>query len=146
MVKVFTYKCIASLIALLLFISSSGLTLDVHYCGDQIYDYTFLGIAESCQADMNADNEQPLQFKSDGCCGFGKYKIETDNDYNPSSFDLDVKQELSDFILPTFDYNLKVSPQKSVHNTVLKYKPPLIERDILILFQSFRIWFINVYR
>lgn len=87
MVHKFPYRLSSLLMAVFILISSTGMSLNIHYCGDELYDYTFIGQADSCKVDDSNKNNHSSKIKDAGCCSFDHFKIETSDNYKFSDFD-----------------------------------------------------------
>ena len=90
MVHKIPYRISSLLLALFIFISSAGISLNMHYCGDELYDYSLIGQTKSCKADNSIDNSNSLKLNDAGCCSFDHFKIETSQDYKFSDFDIEA--------------------------------------------------------
>ena len=53
-----TYRLIALMMAFLMFFTSAGFTMDMHYCGGELKSVSFFGKAKTCH-DMAGENETP---------------------------------------------------------------------------------------
>jgi len=155
-----TYKIIALTLAFLMFFTSFGFSLDIHYCQNEIQSYSVIGKAKSCDklADHNCDHasqkchkatsdDQNLSYDhskiSDKecdkeCCQNRSFHVENlDEDSLSSinsSFDLNQMQFVLAYVYSL--YNVSVFKGNAVSN-FSTYSPPLIEKDIQLLFQSF---------
>ena len=45
----FSYRALAMFMAFLMFSSSIGFSMDIHYCGDELKSFSFFGDAEACE-------------------------------------------------------------------------------------------------
>ena len=74
--------------AFIILLSSLGYSLDVHYCGDEIFEISVLGDITSCQEKDQGDINQEKITKK-GCCDLEHMSLETSSQYQLSSFDVD---------------------------------------------------------
>ena len=89
MIKTKTYKIISLLMAMMIFMSSLGYSLDIHYCGGEFFDFSILGNVKSCQKiDTDTSKEK---FINKSCCDLKQFKIETAKSFEQSSSDLIVQ-------------------------------------------------------
>ena len=89
MIKIKTYKIISLLMAMMIFMSSLGYNLDIHYCGGEFFDFSILGNVKSCQKiDTDTSKEK---FINRSCCDLKQFKIETAKSFEQSSSDLIVQ-------------------------------------------------------
>lgn len=138
--------------------SSIGFSLDVHFCGGHVESVGLFGAAPcEMEASMNqmddfdklppchqkkikeAQNESPKNgFNHGKCCHNENFDFEVSSDFEPlSTQNVDFFQVSAIIVYTAINLNLfepKLQP-KFYKN----YKPPLIDEDISILHQVFRI-------
>lgn len=141
-----TYKIFSVAIAILLFISSSGLTMDMHFCQGDFQRLNLFGKAKTCAEVMQSSKKCHSKTKGHQSCGIdGEHKGCCDN----KSFDLDMdfdSGEASPTVMTdaqiqfvkayVSSYFINLTSTPTLHN-YLKYYPPPLKRDISILFQTF---------
>ena len=118
-----------------------GFTFSTHYCGGFIHNKSLsIGVADlSCGME---NNEVTPCGKTDdsinnNCCQneFQEFKI-TDK-FQPATHEIDVDIQ---FVMAFVDsYIQLVSVEKEPYTKFLNYHPPLPDRDIPVLIQSFLI-------
>jgi hypothetical protein len=114
------------LLSLVLFISTTGLTIDKHYCGDNLVSVSLFGDAKSC-CDMDG-----------GCC-----HQETDSyiltvDYTNPVFNLSFDQDTDELPAQATVYTALLLPGFSnIDQSGLS--PPLSQRKILSALQNYRL-------
>ena len=137
--------------AFLLLLSSSAISMDVHFCQGKFKRANIFGKAKTCQ-EVNecllkcGKEVKSCQSKSScstdgehkGCCNNESFQLDFDFDaFDVVSSDISKiqKQFLTAF---TYTYVLNLVPSKDVSkfNT---YIPPPLEKDLSILFQVFRL-------
>lgn len=134
--------------ALLIFFSSSGLSIDIHYCKGKVKRLNLLGKAKSCsEVDQelshcyNSENENSscsVNGTHDGCCNNQSFKLDLDFDSGEilaTNF-TDIQDKL--VIAYVLSY-LKYSVPSTTLDNYRDYHPPPLERDIAVLFQVFRL-------
>jgi hypothetical protein len=84
MLKKFTH----TLLALVLFVVSTGMTISTHYCGGNVKDVSFLSAPQSC-CDI-----------PEGCCHDEAFTIKIEDDFSISSYTFDFNQV--EIVLPLF--------------------------------------------
>ena len=132
--------------ALLILVSSSGMSMDIHFCQDKIKRINLLGKAKSC-SEISQELSKCSHHKSNAIsCGMdGTHK----GCCNNKSFDLDLDFDSGEIIAEGFT-NTKIkfvqAAELSYLGTVIflsrsgnytDYHPPPLERDIAVLFQTF---------
>lgn len=138
----FIKKGIALLLVLLVLTSSSGLAIDAHYCKEKLANIAVWGSAKSCiqtpaqeKISDYSNHTGSSKITKKSCCGskkgFDKTEFTTDfpsqkiikhslNYYQGNSLKNDVKE------IKTFSTNAS-------------FKPPRFDKDILVIYQNFRI-------
>ena len=134
----------------LMLVSSTGISMDLHYCQGNLMGASFVGKAKSCQ-DKEASlachkkkkscqhsKEELSQSEKDACCQNRTVQVEADEtDKNITSFSPTDRQEFESVFVGikgvTLIVNLssKYSPQK--------YRPPPLTRNLPVLLQVFRL-------
>lgn len=144
-----------------MFFTSIGFSLDMHYCQDEIQSISVFGKAKSCDklANHHCDQTTRSCHKSNknnnsalsscdsqisgnecdrDCCHNKSIQLENldENSLSASYISLELNQIqfvlafVSSFYYPTIFKELRVTEFS-------KYRPPLIERDLQLLFQSY---------
>ena len=140
-------KFAALILASLILISSSGLTLDVHYCQGKVKRVNPFGKARTCAEMANLSgschgHQSSTHCSKDqdhgDCCNNEQVLLDWDFDHSDlvvnapqSTFDLDL-------VLPVVVDELNVEFDVFVDH-YRQYEPPLILKDFCVLFESFLI-------
>lgn len=127
--------------ALIVLLSTMSFTVDMHFCGDQLVDYSFVEPADHCA--MNASpsetsGESSVMEMEMECCTDLEIVMEGQDDLKISFDQLTLEQQT---FVYTFVYtyaNLFRGNDKSVIS-FKEYSPPPLIRDIQILDQTFLI-------
>lgn len=127
--------------ALMVLFSTLSFTVDMHYCGDMLVDYSFFEAADGCgmeanQPEMNYDNS--FMEMSMDCCTDLEIVMEGQDDLKISVDQLTFEQQI---FVTAFFYsyiNLFKGVDKDT-NSFNEYSPPPLIRDIQILDQTFLI-------
>lgn len=137
--------------ALMIFVSSVGITVDLHYCKGQFKTFSLFGKAKSCheigQGIKTCPHHKAMTEKQQvaekitedkGCCSNKTLYLQADNDKN---------SQIADVLLnPVQLYHFAIAFVVAFQNTVAlptgilsnhHYKPPLIHRDICVFFETF---------
>lgn len=132
-------KIISILLTILMLASSSGIAYAQHFCGEyEMLSEITLGEKDlSCGMVMeipNCDQEE----EEHSCCDNEYTTVDTDDIFNKSSFELDLDQDfvlafVSVFVLKSID-NFP-----SENQFFIDYSPPPLERDLLVLYETFLI-------
>lgn len=143
------YKRLLALsLACLMFVTASGMSLDIHFCGGHIASLSFFGEAETChdkalrqmstccakKASIEKQAERISTCKK-GCCDNATVFLKMDSDLIQPVFnsaEKTVEYSIREAIAFPKTGFTQVKPVSYLH-----YKPPLLDYDILILVQSF---------
>jgi hypothetical protein len=145
------YRIIALTLAGLMFFTSVGFSVDTHYCQGQLKSFSFFGNATPCHdmvdetpmkecprhEKMMAENEERSVDKKN-CCSNKTLYFHFDEDQQSQNVNLVVSQQLQQFVIAyvaVFLYNDFII--ESYAASYAHYKPPLVSRDIPVLFESF---------
>ena len=144
-----TYRFIALFMAFLMFFTSAGFAMDMHFCQGKLKSVSFFGKAQTCH-DMadntmkNCPHHKKMMAEKKGCsedkncCSNKTVHFQSDQDQQVQNFDFVVSKQLQQFVIAYVavfianDFNIEHEAIPFAH-----YKPPLIQRDIPILNQSF---------
>lgn len=133
------HRIISSFLALFMFISASGISLNIHYCGQELFDYAFFGHVTTCQK-KELPNSDNLSFINSSCCSFDNFKIDTSDSYKYSEFD---KVRTADLI-PILPLSVvKTKSEGYISLQIEKIHPPpanCLDNKIYARIQSFLIW------
>lgn len=138
MKSMISHRIISAFLAIFIFISSSGMSVNIHYCGEEVYDYAFLGKLDSCKDIVESDSEN-LMVKEAGCCSFDHFKIDTSDSYKFSEFD---KEAITHFDLSFTKIVSKTFIGNSIliHEDRIHLPPPNIKNNnIYLKIESFLI-------
>ncbi len=131
--------------ALLILISSTGFSMDVHFCQNQVAGISFFGKASCCKKEMNSKSCHSLQaknqdgIKKDKCCHDETLVIQkTDVDATGPQYITFNDIQLDFVAVPLGVYLNNYIEQLDVESFD-QYKPPLPDRDIQVLYQTFLI-------
>ena len=132
---------LSGLLAVFVLMSSISHSINFHICGGKIQSMAIFGQAKTCEehASICHHDENKAALEQKECCE--NATILLDSDKNVSKVTQKVAVEDFQFVfLPVRDLILQANPQISfAPATFLNYKPPLIERDITVLVQTFLI-------
>ncbi|MBF9254931.1 hypothetical protein I2I11_16630 [Pontibacter sp. 172403-2] len=132
-------------LALLLLVSSTGLSVGMHMCGGEIQDLSFFGRAESCGMEQKQDVLPPChqpkkkQVESKGCCENHQLVVQR----------LDAGADTKIAIHKTPDVKFLAAfkavvlqlfaPETATTPAYALYTSPPLARDIPVLVQAFLI-------
>lgn len=124
--------------ALIVLFSTFSFSVDEHYCGDLLVDFSFFGKAESCGMEIQqALDSHKHNFEKKDCCNDVTLSISGQHDLK---FSLDkLSFEQLQYVV-SFVYSYLNHFEVQDKNIVpYNYPPPLLVKDIHILDQTFLI-------
>ena len=133
------------ILAILVFIGTSGLVINKHYCQNELKSIAVFHNAESCHSKMamaacpmhaKKDQEQGEKERKD-CCNDCSEIVKIDQEQSFPSLDLHLPSPpvVQPPLPPTLVLSILMSDRHSLD--YLHYKPPLIVCDIPVMLQSF---------
>lgn len=144
-----TYRLIALILALLMFTTSIGFSVDLHYCKDQLKSISIFGKAKQCsdlsvkkQTCLSQDKAEKgknhISFERKKCCRNQSVHCQFNQLQGNQKQSVFLNQSIQQFIIAFVDVTILKNKQfKQVASAINVYHPPLIHRDIPILFESF---------
>ena len=135
-------KIFSIILSILFLFSSVGVTFATHYCGGKVFSKKITYITNTDGCGMESDRQLPCEpnkssVKKKSCCDDDLEIFKITDEYNPSSFDFNLNLG---FLTAFFNSVEQLSSQtSSTFSKYKNYRPPLLERDITVLVQSFLI-------
>lgn len=133
---------LTGILAALVLTSSISHSISIHFCGGEIESVAVFGQAKQCPEHDNAchyhGNTNHTSISHKGCCEDATFKIDSDK-YTYKITDKITVDGSQYIFLPVAYLVQEVNPFISFDRHFSRYKPPLIERDITILVQTFLI-------
>ena len=132
---------VSSMLALLVLVSSSSFMVNMHFCGGHVQSVSLIEEASSCPTEVQLPPcHKKMAAKKSGCCQ-DKHVAFEGKDFNTQvqDFSLLTWQSIQWFTaLPMIMEVIQVNEALAYSNHT-PYKPPIVERDIPVLVQSFLI-------
>lgn len=133
-------KVISIVLIILMLASSTGVTYAKHFCGDfeVLSTLTFGKKNLTCGMSMEADDCDDSDSKSYQCCENKYENVDTDDNYSLSSFDVQINTHFIASFVSVFVLQQVDETSQSLL-FYANYTPPLIDKDIPVLYQVFTI-------
>ena len=132
---------VSSILALLVLVSSSSFTVNMHFCGGHVQSVSLIEEAASCPMEVQLPPcHKKIAVKKSGCCE-DKHVAFEGKDFNTQvqDFFFFIWQSINWVAtLPMIMEIVQVNESLAFSNHT-PYKPPIVERDIPVLVQSFLI-------
>lgn len=132
-------KISAFLMALVVMFSTMSFSINKHYCMDHLVDVSFILPADNCGMEMDfTDNTEGSQLTAGACCADEHIAVEGQEDVKPSPEWSPEKQQLvaAAFL---YTYSLLFEEEEIEKNEFLDYSPPLITKDLPVIYESYLI-------
>lgn len=139
--KQFTHKALAIFMTCVVLFTTMSFTVDMHYCGDTLVDFSFASKVKSCGMEkamaVMANCELPTAQKK-SCCTDHEVIKQGQEDLKTSLDKITFNQQL--FIVSfTHSYLSVFESTTSLEVPFIHYSPPIPKRDVQVLHQSFLI-------
>ncbi|GBF21611.1 hypothetical protein C21_03797 [Arenibacter sp. NBRC 103722] len=139
MKKVF-HRILSVLMAFVVMFTTMSFTVDMHYCGDSLVDFSLFTKTEGCgmekaQSPESCDN---LSMSSTSCCTDQQIVKEGHDDLKTSFNKLTFEQQT---FVATFFYTY-INLFEGLDENIVPFKdysPPFIERDVQTLYETYLI-------
>lgn len=129
----------SSMLALLVLVSSSSFTVNMHACGGKVQSVSVIKKAQACAMELAAAPTCHQEIvKKKTCCKEDQLTFEGKIFKTHESTSLQLQQAFWVVELPLIT-TISVSPNAVEEFQFLSYSPPLIDRDISIQVKSFLI-------
>ena len=132
---------VSSMIALLVLVSSSSFMVNMHFCGGHVQSFSLIEEAASCPMEVQLPPcHKKMAVKKSGCCE-DKHVAFEGKDFNTQVQDFSMLTwQTINYVgsLPIIMEVIQVNEALAFSNHT-PYKPPIVERDIPVLVQSFLI-------
>jgi len=137
----FFKSIVSSLLALLVLVSSSSFMVNMHFCGGNVQSVSLIEEATPCPMEVQLPPcHKKMAVKKSGCCE-DKHVAFEGKDFNAQvqDFSMLAWQSMNWVAaLPVIMEVIQVNEAIAFSNHT-PYKPPIVERDIPVLVQSFLI-------
>jgi hypothetical protein len=138
--KQYFHKSMAVFMATVVFMTTMSFTVDMHYCGDTLVDFSFTQQVDTCGMDKTqkpSSCENPKLVEK-SCCTDTQLIKKGQDDLKLSFDKLSFEQQV--FVaLFTYSYNSLFQGIESQEIPFIDYAPPFVERDVQVLHQTFLI-------
>jgi hypothetical protein len=137
----FLKSIVSSMLALLVLVSSSSFTVNMHFCGGNVQSVSLIEDADACPMEIQQPPcHKKMAIKKSGCCE-DKHVAFEGKDFNTQIQDFSMLTGQAINWVATLLVIMEVIQVNEAitfsNNT--PYKPPIVERDIPVLVQSFLI-------
>jgi len=143
---------IALFLAFWLLFTSIGFSVDFHYCGDVLVDWSVFGEAEKCEHGKEKTEEKPCCAKEESascheenatieksdCCSSDVATFQLADNFKVNSLTVEISQPTLLF-LTSFVYPVILNNTKEVSIFYTNSSPPILDKQGLTFIQTFLI-------
>ncbi len=136
------HKILSIIIALVVLFSSLSFTVEKHVCMGKITDTSFFNQADSCgmimdEEDCTIDDFSQHKMEKEKCCN-DIQQIISGNQNEQQALDTFEISNLQFVLAYTYTY-INLFEVKEQPRAFTYYSPPLVDKDIQVLYQTFLI-------
>lgn len=126
--------------ALVVLLTTTSFTIDMHYCGSNMVDFSFFNNVKTCgmeKAEIASTCENPVISKK-SCCSDEQLLFDGQDDLKLNFSKLTFEQQI---FVASFTYSYISLFEATASNKVpfFDYAPPFVKRDVQALHQTFLI-------
>jgi len=133
------HKLSATIMAVVVLMTTMSLTVDMHYCGDMLVDFSLTHQVKSCGMDLTSTTSCENPTLSEKPCCTDKQVIKKGKEDLKMTFDqLSLEQQVFVASL-AYTYSNLFEVTKSNKVAFVDYAPPFIRQDVQVLYQNFLI-------
>lgn len=135
-------KFVSIFLVIIFLVSTTGMTLNVHYCGGKIYKTVF-GYFNGRLLDCGMEKAAPGNCSNSAgtidqnCCSNHIQKIHIEDNFYSSNLNISIDSVFAilAYVIVIHDNLTEVGVRDFFH----QYEPPVLKSDIRVLFQTFLI-------
>jgi len=138
------HNAISLFMAVLVLASTLSFTVDMHYCGDHLVDFSLLQGSKTCGMEAKIDSKAlktdvcSPEITEKSCCSDKQFALKGQDDFKAFYADFHANQQL---FIASFVYSYINLFEGETEDFIpfKTYRPPFITRDVQLLHESFLI-------
>lgn len=134
------HKILAACMALVVLMTTMSFTVNMHYCGKMLVDYSVFNDAKTCGMEkmQAAFNCEITTIAKKSCCKDIQLIVEGQDDLKNSFEALSFEQQI--FVFTFYhSYSNLFEEKNTTAILFVDYPPPFLKRDVQVLHQTFLI-------
>jgi len=141
-----TYNLFSLTMAILIFFSSSGMSMDIHFCQGKIKRINLFGKAKTCaevsqnstkcHTTINTTSTCGIDSNHNGCCNNQSFELDFDFDFGDVMEHNFTDSQLKFVTALVYNYLGLKLPKPNLNNYT-SYHPPSLRQNFIVLFQTF---------
>ncbi|MEE9364123.1 MAG: hypothetical protein V3U92_16105 [Cellulophaga sp.] len=134
--KQFFHKILSFSLALIVLCSTVSFTVDMHFCGKTLVDFSILKNADSCAMGMKQKPSSNTSMSENGCCSNEEIVVNGQENLKVSLDNFSFEQQV---LIVSYFYSYKVLFENKEKEEILfkDYIPPPGVKDIQLLDETF---------
>ncbi|WP_036154704.1 HYC_CC_PP family protein [Maribacter forsetii] len=136
--KKLVHKFVSVLMAAVVLLTTMSFSVDMHYCGDMLVDFSIVDQVKSCGMEKVKTDCDNLDITQKSCCTDTQLIVEGTDNMKVSFDQLSFDQQI---LIASFTYSY-LNLFKGINSTKISFKdyaPPFVKQDVQVLHQSFLI-------
>lgn len=131
--------------AMVMLVATTSFTMSAHFCGSELQHVSFLGQVESCEMHTRQippcqhEQKQESQIEKKSCCKDLTIVSEYQESLTSSMVPKVIKPDFKFIAVLSSFFTTIITEYVPYFSKYHQYRPPLINRDIPVLVQSFLI-------
>ncbi len=138
--KQIIHKSMAILMAVVVLLTTMSFSVDMHYCGDTLVDFSFIQDVQTCGMEKAepAKSCSNSMISKKSCCSNEQLIIEGQDDLKQDFSQLTFEQQI--FVASfAYSYISLFEGTESQEISFSDHSPPFVRRDLQVLHQTFLI-------
>jgi hypothetical protein len=134
--KAFIKNIASVFLAFLVLFSTMSFTIDMHYCGDTLVDLAVFNHAKTCGMEVEQSSSMDNSIIKKDCCNDEQITFNGQDEITISLDNLTFDQHL---FVASFIYSY-INLFEAFDKEIIPFKdytPPLVDKDIQVLYQTF---------
>ena len=128
----------AVILALLMLFSTVSFTVDMHFCGDTLVDYSFFDSDAKCGVQLAESDTAQCPMSLMNCCTDAELVQEGQDQVTFLIENLSVDQQL--FLVSYIStFLIQINNYSTESTEIPDYPPPLVKKDFQVLYETFLI-------
>ena len=136
--KMLAHKFISVVMAVVVLLSTMSFSVDMHYCGDMLVDFSIIEQVKTCGMEKVKTDCENTTITEKSCCTDAQLNVEGAESMKVSFDQLSFDQQV---FVATFTYSY-INLFQGIDSNEFSYKdysPPFVKQNVQVLHQTFLI-------
>ncbi|SEC46153.1 hypothetical protein SAMN05192540_3232 [Maribacter dokdonensis] len=134
--KMLAHKFISVVMAVVVLLSTMSFSVDMHYCGDMLVDFSIMEQVKTCGMEKVKTDCENTTITEKSCCTDAQLNVEGAESMKVSFDQLSFDQQV---FVATFTYSY-INLFQGIDSNEFSYKdysPPFVKQNVQVLHQTF---------